>query len=409
MKAIVLSAGFEPRTARLQPHRTLLEMGKQLARLGHEAVLVSDCIAGLPEEDEMAGLTLRRVPSVHLFRGRDNPALLAVLEREAPDVILWHLDLNSFIHQEFKHRFSHITYGVVTSPVYANSLDILRLGAKKLASNPDLAATHFSGSLVPALMVRRAFAPGGLRGLITLSETTRQHLLRRGAPAGRVWVAPPGVDAAWLDTCLNDEDRTDLRCQLHFDDRDFVVTYFGSPAPVRGLFTMLEGLEKALEKQPNLGLVVLSRRRTDEWEQQTNLLDRAIARPGLRGRVRLVDGFLQQEDLIRYLLASDAVCLPFELVPSDVPLSILEAMALRKAVIGTTVACIPELLADGRGFLAPPASPTALADLFEMLATSPELIEARGQAARAYVASQRMWTHMGKLLERVVTSVDGNV
>jgi glycosyltransferase involved in cell wall biosynthesis len=408
MKVVVLSAGFEPRTARLQPHRTLLEMGIQLARLGHEAVLVSDCIAGLPEEDEMAGLRVRRVPSMHLFRGRDNPALLTALENEAPDVILWHLDLNSFIHQEFKHRFAHITFGVVTSPVYSNSLDILRLGARKLASNPDLAATHFSGSLVPGLLVRRAFAPGGLRGLITLSDTTRQHLLRRGAPADRVWVAPPGVDAAWLDTCLSDEDRTALRCQLHFDSNNFVVTYFGSPAPVRGLYTILDGLEKALVKQPNLGLVILSRRRTDEWEQQTAFLDKAIARTGLRDRVRLIDGFLQQDELIRYILASDVVCLPFELVPSDVPLSILEAMALRKAVIGTTVACIPELLADGRGFLAPPASADALAELFATLATSPALIEARGRAAQAYVAGHRMWTHMGELLERVVMSVDGN-
>ena len=78
MKAVVLSAGFEPRTARLQPHRTLLEMGKQLVRLGHQATLVSDCIVGLPEEDELAGMRAQRVPSVHLFRVRDNPALLFI-------------------------------------------------------------------------------------------------------------------------------------------------------------------------------------------------------------------------------------------------------------------------------------------------------------------------------------------
>ena len=93
----------------------------------------------------------------------------------------------------------------------------------------------------------------------------------------------------------------------------------------------------------------------------------------------------------------------FELVPSDVPLSILESMALSKAVIGTTVACIPELLAEGRGFLVPPAREKLLAEQWV------RGFDARPEQRVAgwpglYVEEQRTWADMGRALERVLVA-----
>jgi glycosyltransferase involved in cell wall biosynthesis len=118
----------------------------------------------------------------------------------------------------------------------------------------------------------------------------------------------------------------------------------------------------------------------------------------------VVDGFLQQRELIQYIIASDAVCLPFELLPSDVPLSILEAMALGQGVITTRVACIPELVGKDRGFLVPPASADSLAQKLKAIATTPGLARRRGQRARAYVETHRTWIHMGQVLERVLAA-----
>ena len=406
MKVAIVSTGFEPRCLRLQPHRTLLEMGRQLVALGHKVVLVSDGASHLPAQDTILGLPLRRVRSVRLFRGRHNPALLAAIDQESPDLLLWHLGLSSFIHQNLHHRFSQSTIGVLTSPVH-RPLEILRLGPVKLSSDLGLIATHLTGSLVPGNLIRHAFAEGGLRGVITLSETTRQHLIEKGAPAGRVWVVPPGVDPAWLDACVGEEDRQNLRRQLGFDNSDFVVIYFGSPVPVRGLYTTLRAVERASRAYPRLRLLILSRRWADELGRQTAHLNYLIERNGLKGRVRVVDGFLQQQELIRYVSAGDAVCLPFELVPSDVPLGILEAMALKQGVITTHVACIPELVGNDRGFLVPPASVSSLAQQLRVIAETPSIARARGQRARAYVEAHRTWAGMGKMLQKVLRTVHG--
>jgi len=407
VKVAIISIGFESRSLRLQPYRTLLEMGRQLVTLGHEVVLISDGASYLPVQDQALGLPIRRVRSARLFRIWHNPSLLAAIAQESPDLLLWHLSLSSFIHQDLDHRFSQPTVGILTSPFH-RALEILRLGPTKLSSNLDLVMTHLIGSWVPGILIRRAFAEGGLRGVITLSEATRQHLVQKGAPSDQVWIVPPGVDSRWLDTCISEADRRELRRQLGFGDGDCVVTYFGSPAPVRGVYTMLRAVELAAQSYPQLRLLILSRRWANEWKRQTARLNCLIERDGLKRRVRLVDGFLSQQELIRYIVAGDVVCLPFELVPSDVPLSILEAMALGQGVITTTVACIPELVSSDRGFLIPPASTSSLMQQLQAIAETPRIAQERGQRAKAYVKAYRTCAGMGQMLQKVLKIAYGD-
>lgn len=401
MRVGIVSSGIESRWRRLQPYRTLLEMGRQLSAFGHSVTLISDGVPRLPDLDELWGLRLRRVPSVRLFRGRENSALARTIECESPDLLLWHLSLSSFIHQDLRHRFAPMTVGVLTSPVH-RPLEILRLGARKLSWDPDVVAIHLLGSLVSGWLIRRAFSPDGLRGIISLSETTRRHLIHKGAPVGRVWTVPPGVDQEWLHTGMGEGSRDSLRRRLGFQAGDFVVTYFGSPSPIRGLHTLLLAAERTLPSQARLRLLILSRRRSDERERQAVFLDSLIDGNGLSERVQVVDGFLEQPELVQYIAAGDAVCLPFELIPSDVPLSILEAMALGQGVITTKVACIPELVGEDRGFLVPPASASALGQQLEAIVESPSLVRSRGQRARAYVETERTWADMGGILQLVL-------
>jgi glycosyltransferase involved in cell wall biosynthesis len=401
MKFAILSSGFEPRLERMQPYRTLLEMGRQLEAAGHETLLVSDGLSRLPEQDRVYGLPVRRVRSIQRYRGRKNLELQMAVREESPDLVLWHLGLSSFLHQSLDQPFFAPVLGIVASPVHPPH-KILRLGLRKLSSNLDLVAVHLLGALTPGVLIRRALGPGGLRGLITLSEATRQYLVAKGAPAGRVWVVPPGVGDAWLDAPRSRKVRRQLRTELRLTDDDFVVTYFGSPAPVRGLFTMLEAASQVAPMHPQLRLLILSRRRADEWGRQAQRLHSRISRNGLNGRIRVVEGFLEEADLIRHIAASDAVCLPFELLPSDVPLSVLEAMALERGVITTTVASLPELVGTDRGFLVEPGQVSSLAEQLEEAARHPNLVEARGRRAREYVQTQRTWDEMGKVLEAAV-------
>jgi glycosyltransferase involved in cell wall biosynthesis len=122
----------------------------------------------------------------------------------------------------------------------------------------------------------------------------------------------------------------------------------------------------------------------------------------------VVDGFLPHQELLRHVAAGDVVCLPFEMVPSDVPLSILEAMALERSVITTKIACIPELVDNDRGFLIPSASVRSLAQQLQMVAQTPAVAQARGRRAKVYVQTHRTSRNMRQRLQQILKEVYGS-
>lgn len=81
------------------------------------------------------------------------------------------------------------------------------------------------------------------------------------------------------------------------------------------------------------------------------------------------------------LSAANIVVLPS--LDDACPLTVLEAMASGKPLIGANSGAIPELIADGvTGFLVPPKTHEALAERITQLALDPSLRESMGRAAR---------------------------
>jgi phosphatidyl-myo-inositol dimannoside synthase len=82
---------------------------------------------------------------------------------------------------------------------------------------------------------------------------------------------------------------------------------------------------------------------------------------------------LSREQLVLNLAICDAVALPFELVPSDVPLSILEVMALGIPLITSDVGCIPEMVPEGTGIKVHPRNIALLSEAIITLAGDKQL------------------------------------
>jgi glycosyltransferase involved in cell wall biosynthesis len=102
-------------------------------------------------------------------------------------------------------------------------------------------------------------------------------------------------------------------------------------------------------------------------------------------RIELL-GFRSGEDLARIVRGARAVVAPSEWY-ENAPLSVLEALAAGKPLIGSRIGGIPELLDEGRtGWLFPPGDVDALARLLGAVAAMPDaaLVE-MGREARARV------------------------
>src|SRR5207249_7917012 len=90
-------------------------------------------------------------------------------------------------------------------------------------------------------------------------------------------------------------------------------------------------------------------------------------------------------DVLPFYAAMDVVVMP-SIAGEGLPRVLLEASCLGKAVIGTDLSGVPELVLDGEtGFVVPPGSPEALARRMGELLSDTELRGRFGAAARARV------------------------
>jgi len=403
MKVCVVCAGIESANIRLQPWRYLHEFCKHMMSSGVQVKLISDGHPRLPEVDRVDGVPVHRMRHVRMLPFRGNVALQAAITQEAPDAVLWHVGLTSALYLDLDGRVDRPVVGIFTSPIYGPR-DFLPLGVRAVISDFGDLYIHLFGGLMPARLVRNAFQSSAVTRIIVLSDATKRGLIERGISPDQIVVIPPGIDEGWLkaDVSVGVIHRT--REELGFVPRDFVAVYFGSPRPIRGLDTLVRAVSIAVQVVPNIKLLVLSRRWEDELTGEEMGIKNLADELGIGRCMKVVSGFLSQEEVIRYVASANVVVLPFKLVPSDVPLSILEAMALGRPVISTPVDGIAELLAGGRGLLVRTNDPDSLAEGLVDLASHPEAAASMGAEARDYVRGGSRWSEVARRVMEVIES-----
>ncbi len=386
MRICLISPGLKERERRLQPWRYLLEAARALEQNGHEVYLVSDGYPRLPREDRVAKLPVIRLASLQEWPIHGYRKVAFAVNHLRPDIVLWNLGLTSFLRLGALKRIPAPVIGIFTSPIYRPQ-ELLRLGLLRLLRGYRLSAIHLLGLLVPTTLVKRTLQVGSVQLFVVECETTRHGLIQRGVPGDRVRVIRPSIDPDWFTTTLTNAERAQVRAELRFAPEDFIVGYFGPPVPLRGLPTLLKAVARARNKNARIKLLVLSRQRDGELRAQHLRIQRLVTHLGAGQWSRILTGFLPRMQLIQSVAACDVIALPFEVVPSDVPLSVLEAMALGMPVITTQVASLPELVPEGTGMCVPPGKVSILADAISTLAADKELKHRLGYKGRERATS----------------------
>jgi len=403
MRICLVSHGLEERNRFIQPWRYIFRVAGILSQSGHDICLVTDGYPRLPRDGRLSDWPVMRLPSLQDWPLYGNRHVAMVINRLHPDIVLWHLGLPRFLRLSTLRRIRHPVVGIVTSPIYEVQ-ELLQLGLSRLSSNFRLSLTALFGAITPGSFVRRALVQGLVDHLVVESETTRRRLIDRGAPSDHVHLIRPNIDGAWFRADLRPVKLDRIRGELGFSSEEFIIGYFGSPKPLRGLRTLVRAAAIAVRSESNMRLLVLSRLREGELIAEHRDLLNLIERLGLARSTHVIAGFLPRDRLINAIATCDVVALPFQLVPSDVPLSVLESLALGKPVITTQVGCLPELVPKTAGLCIPPGDVPALAKAMVSLATDKGLCQVLSQGARQHAVNWRsheedtsLWS---KLLDR---------
>jgi len=352
--------------------------------LGHSVTVISDFERETPDQD--SNIKVLRIKSVRSPLQKSNHSLYSAILNTNSSVILWHVGLTTFLYQSFPSFPGKLNIGIFTSPLYTFQT-FRRIGLRKTLQNYPLSAVHLASAIVPRWVFHLRMQSSGLKGLIVQTHTLHQQLQENGLWSGAIEVIPPGIDPIWNQT--PNHSLTHIRQELGITDNEHLLLYFGSPAPLRGLPLLIEAFQIAHKSDPSLRLVILSRRRKGELDNEASNLDKLLKDSPVSSHIYLVDGFLNQEDLISYVAVCDAVALPFELVPSDAPLSLLEASAIGKPIVTTRLSCLPELVPSELSFLAEPSDPISLAQQIMNAVRS-------SKQDRIKKAAFRTWHDVGK-------------
>lgn len=240
-----------------------------------------------------------------------------------------------------------------------------RTGARHVANE------HVDYALLPPLRPHRRrlmkmLAPR-VDAAVAVAESQLHSLVAHGFVRERIRVIPNGVPAAWPHT-LRPVD--EVRQELGVRSDDFLAALVAGLRPEKRVEHFVSAVSYAHRVDPRISAIVVG---------GGPLLERvrsAAAESG--GAVRVLGPRLDAESL---MAAADVVCLTSS--HEAMPMVLLEAMALGRPVVSTSLGGVPELVRRGRtGMLVAVGDDRAFALALLELASDRNRARAMGAAGR---------------------------
>jgi glycosyltransferase involved in cell wall biosynthesis len=229
--------------------------------------------------------------------------------------------------------------------------------------------------------------------VITTGEYTRRYMIReKGIDAQRVEAIPSGIDLERFNPELNQED---IRGELGLARNTLV---FGSASVFRkkkGYHFLLEAVPQILSAYPAAKLLLVG-----GGPQEDNL--RGLIRElGIQEAV-ILPGF--RNDMPRVLNTMDVFVFPT--LEEAFPNAVMEALAMKRAVVASRVGGVPDIILDGEtGYLVEPGDPAAIAAKVSFLFQNKGLRQRLGERGRKFVEENCSHRIMVRRIEELYRSL----
>ena len=229
--------------------------------------------------------------------------------------------------------------------------------------------------------------------LVAVSEEVREELLQLGiGEEQQLRVVPLGFDLERFS--MSDEDsgaaRSRVRDGLGVDRDAPLVTIVARLVPIKRIDLFLRAGLRVVQEVPNARFCIAG-----DGELADQLKTSSAGRE--LGDRAVWTGF--RDDTPSIYAASDVVALSSD--NEGTPVSLIEALASGRGVVGTRVGGVPSVVTDGEtGLLVPPNDPVGLAAAITSLIRDPDRCRRMGDRGRTDVVARFS-------LERLVTDIVG--
>lgn len=169
----------------------------------------------------------------------------------------------------------------------------------------------------------------GIKALLTMTQTTAGSAITSGWPKTKTFVIPPGKENATSQTTISSLPNNFKRW---LGGKQFYL-FMGPPSGIRGIFELLKAFDIAADIASDIRLVCLFR---SDGVLDSEKVNATISNCKNKDKIYSIWQSLEAGELNSFMAACHAVTMPFVLVPSEIPLAIIEAMAWGKPIITTS-------------------------------------------------------------------------
>lgn len=325
----------------------ILTEGKGFLSRGHHVVIAAQPESLLLDRARKEGMPTESVSMEKTAYPSAVASLLRVIRKHEIDLVNTHSSRDSWLGL-FASRFSRRRPGLIRT-------------------------RHLSTPLGRGVMTKFLYARPDR--IVTTGEAIRRRLIEElGLPPGRIVSIPTGIDLGYFQPSGSEQEKGSLSVGI--------VAFLRS---WKGHDYFIEAAVQVLRKIPSATFYIVgngpAEPRLRAWLEKLQAGE----------RIRM---FGYQPDVRSILSKLDIVVLT-SYANEGVPQSLLQAMAMGRPVIGTTVGGIPEVVHDGvNGYLIPPKDASACAEKIIALLESPERRMEMGRAGRAIVEKEFSFDRM---------------
>lgn len=360
------------------------QLGKELIRMGHEVeVITSDVYSEEPwkkfnsKNNELDGIKIRRFKAYrNIFPMLRSPVI--------PDLISALIDCDADIIHAHSHRYMHLP---MTSLVH------------RVIKVPFIVTTHFHPPEMRETLKNRILLRIGdilfkhevyryATKVITKTELEKEYL-RGIVPREKCVAIPDGISIDDWEGVQNDEK---FRDKYGIEGR--YILYAGRLARNKGLRYLIAAIPNVLKKH-DVKFVFVG----EDWGELSSL-KRMVDDLNISENV-LFTGYIEDYEIYKSaFFGCEIFVLPSEWEALGIVL--IEAMYCKKAVIGTNVGGVPEVIDNGKnGLLVPFADVKSLSNAITSLLSNDALRKEFGENGKKKVLENYLWSKVAKKLEKV--------
>jgi phosphatidyl-myo-inositol dimannoside synthase len=380
MRLAIYSSDLTPGNRHLMPWRMVLEIGQAACRAGHQATVLSGRREATGKRWDCHGCPVEEVAKPYSQGASEH--LRQIVRREGFDVLFWPVAWCSARRQgDLLTRLSMPIVWYIPGACYSVR--------QVMRAVPDVGGRSSLPFLVQSVYPKRHLLKRLRRPatdfMITASPFNRSAVCRAGWPADHVFAIPPGRPREHTPA-NGDEPIVFQSIRDRLKGRPFYL-FLGPPTGIRGTRQLLEAFDRLAGQRSDACLVCLFR--SDPGADLAGIRRRTEG-GAYAERILCVWESVGNADLYAFLEACYAVVLPFLLVPSEIPLAVIEAAGHGKPVITTGPGGTADFVREF-GLAVPSGCSKALANAMLRLLDDRQLHAHKCDAARRIYAAHPIW------------------